>query len=80
VRKWVDTLANQAIVRKWTRRLGAETVESFIDACLSLENLIDPQPPFLPAATHVAPSAWEGPKPTTPRSWSRTCCRCTATT
>jgi stage V sporulation protein R len=57
VRKWVDTLANHgAIVRKWTRRLGAEAVESFIDACLSLENLIDPQQPFLPTATHVAPS------------------------
>ena len=54
VRKWVDTLANHgAIVRKWTRRVGAETVEAFVDACLSLENLIDPQKPFMPTASHV---------------------------
>ena len=46
VRKWIDTLANHgAIVRKWANRIGLETVESFIDACLSLENLIDPQKP-----------------------------------
>ncbi|MCA9535720.1 MAG: SpoVR family protein, partial [Myxococcales bacterium] len=58
VRKWVDTLANHgAVVRKWTRRLGAETVETFIDACLSLENLIDPQQPFLPPVTHVTSTA-----------------------
>ena len=49
VRKWIDTLANHgAIVRKWSNRIGVETVESFIDACLSLENLIDPNKPFAP--------------------------------
>jgi stage V sporulation protein R len=49
VRKWIDTMANHgAIVRKWANRIGIETVEQFIDACLSLENLIDPQKPFLP--------------------------------
>jgi stage V sporulation protein R len=37
-----------AIVRKWANRIGIEKVELFIDACLSLENLIDPQKPFLP--------------------------------
>ena len=49
IRKWVDAMANHgSIVRKWANRIGLETVESFIDACLSLENLIDPQKPFLP--------------------------------
>ncbi len=49
VRKWIDALANHgAIVRKWANRIGVEEVETFIDACLSLENLIDPQKPFEP--------------------------------
>ena len=49
VRKWIDTMANHgAVIRKWTSRLGADRVEAFIDACLSLENLIDPQRPFQP--------------------------------
>lgn len=43
VRKWVDTMANHgAIVRRWSNRVGIEKIESFIDVCLSLENLIDP--------------------------------------
>ncbi|MEM9860802.1 MAG: SpoVR family protein, partial [Myxococcota bacterium] len=49
VRKWIDTMANHgAVVRKWSSRIGVETVETFLDACLSLENLIDPQKPFEP--------------------------------
>ncbi|MCA9601899.1 MAG: SpoVR family protein [Polyangiales bacterium] len=49
VRKWVDTMANHgAVVRRWANRVGIEKVEEFIDACLSLENLIDPQKLFLP--------------------------------
>lgn len=49
VRKWIDTMANHgSIIRKWSNRIGIEVVESFIDACLSLENLIDPQKPFEP--------------------------------
>lgn len=48
-RKWVDTMANHgAIVRRWANRVGIERVEEFIDSCLSLENLIDPQKPFQP--------------------------------
>ena len=58
VRKWIDTLANHgAIVRKWSNRIGQETVEQFIDACLSLENLIDPQKPFAPKAEGPATEA-----------------------
>ena len=49
IRKWIDTLANHgAIIRKWSNRVGVEKVEEFIDYCLRLENLIDPQRPFAP--------------------------------
>ncbi len=49
IRKWVDTMANHgAIVRRWANRVGIEKIEAFIDSCLRLENLIDPQSPFLP--------------------------------
>ena len=51
IRKWIDTLANHgAIIRRWSDRIGVEAVETFVDACLSLENLIDPQLPFAPKA------------------------------
>lgn len=47
IRKWIDTMANHgSVVRRWASRVGIEKVESFIDRCLSLENLIDPQKPF----------------------------------
>ncbi|MEM7449616.1 MAG: SpoVR family protein [Myxococcota bacterium] len=49
IRKWIDTMANHgAIVRRWANRIGIEKVESFIDSCLCLENLISPQLPFQP--------------------------------
>ena len=66
VRKWIDAMANHgAIVRKWANRIGIETVERFIDACLSLENLIDPQKPFLPK--QLAPkTSEEDEEPETP--------------
>ncbi len=42
-RKMVDEMANHATrVRRHIDRVGVEKVEAFIDACLSLENLIDP--------------------------------------
>ncbi len=51
VRKWIDTMANNgSIVRRWMKRVGVEKVEEFIDFCLSLENLVDPQKPFAPPA------------------------------
>jgi len=56
IRKWIDAMANHgSIVRRWADRVGIETVEEYIDACLSLENLIDPQKPFLPPRRAVEP-------------------------
>ena len=47
-RKMIDEMANHATrVRRYIERLGVEKVESFIDACLCLENLIDPMSPFI---------------------------------
>jgi stage V sporulation protein R len=48
IRKWIDAMANHgAVVRRWVNRVGIEKIETFIDDCLSLENLIDPHRPFL---------------------------------
>src|SRR3954468_7581701 len=45
-RKMVDEMANHATrVRRYVDKLGIEPVENFIDACLSLENLIDRHSP-----------------------------------
>ncbi|MCG3133746.1 MAG: hypothetical protein HMLKMBBP_00976 [Planctomycetes bacterium] len=42
-RRMIDTMANHATrVRRHVDRFGPERVEEFLDACLSLENLIDP--------------------------------------
>lgn len=42
-RKMVDTMANHGTrIRRYIERYGEETVETFVDACLSIENLIDP--------------------------------------
>ena len=49
IRKWIDTMANHgATMRRWQDRVGVEKVEELVDDCLSLENLIDPNKPFLP--------------------------------
>ena len=41
-RKMVDQMANHATrIRRYIDRYGYETVEKFIDVCLSIENLID---------------------------------------
>lgn len=49
LRKWIDTMGNHgAIARRWANRVGIDKVEEFIDQCLSLENLIDPQKPLSP--------------------------------
>ncbi len=47
-RKMMDGMANHS-TRVWRHieRQGYETVEAFIDVCLSLENLIDPHLPFM---------------------------------
>jgi stage V sporulation protein R len=47
-RKMIDGMANHATrVRKQIERQGIEKVETFVDTCLSLENLIDPMSPFI---------------------------------
>ncbi|MDX2146257.1 MAG: SpoVR family protein [Planctomycetota bacterium] len=47
-RKMMDEMANHATrVRRHVERLGHETVERFIDQCLSLEHLIDPHSMFV---------------------------------
>ncbi|NMB76535.1 MAG: SpoVR family protein [Myxococcales bacterium] len=47
-RKMMDDMANHATrVRRLAARLGTEAVESFIDCCLSLENLIDLHAPHI---------------------------------
>ena len=46
-RKMVDEMANHAArVRRYMARIGREQVETFLDACLSLNNLIDYQFPY----------------------------------
>jgi stage V sporulation protein R len=47
-RKMIDGMANHATrVRRHIERLGLEKIETFIDSCLCLENLIDPMSPFI---------------------------------
>ncbi len=47
-RKMMDDMANHGMrVRRYMDRHGVETVEDFIDACLSIDNLIDPHAPFI---------------------------------
>jgi len=47
-RRMIDGMANHATrIRRHMERLGVEKVESFVDACLSIENLIDPMSPFI---------------------------------
>lgn len=51
-RKMMDGMANHATrVRRYMDRFGVETVENFIDQCLSLENLIDRFAPYTPKKT-----------------------------
>jgi stage V sporulation protein R len=48
-RKMLDQMANHAArVRRYIDRHGADTVEAFIDMCLSIEDLIDPYAPYVP--------------------------------
>src|SRR5271154_2898537 len=47
-RKMMDEMANHGNrVRRYMDRFGVEEVENFIDACLSIEDLIDIHPPFI---------------------------------
>jgi stage V sporulation protein R len=47
-RKMVDEMANHATrIRRFMEKHTVEAVEDFIDACLSIESLIDPHSPFI---------------------------------
>ena len=47
-RKMIDGMANHSSrCRRHMARHGQDTVEDFIDTCLSLENLIDPMSPYI---------------------------------
>ena len=47
VRRWIDQMANHGSrVSRHIARHGIDRVESFVDHCLSLENLIDPWGPY----------------------------------
>jgi stage V sporulation protein R len=50
-RKMMDQMANHATrIRRYVDKVGLERVETFIDTCLSLENLIDIYSPFVARA------------------------------
>ena len=47
-RKMIDEMANHGNrIRRYMDRFGTETVEQFIDACLSIDDLIDIHSPFI---------------------------------
>jgi stage V sporulation protein R len=51
-RKMMDNMANHATrIRRYMDRHGVETVENFVDLCLSIENLIDRFSPYSPKKT-----------------------------
>ncbi len=53
-RKMMDVMANHATrIRRYIDRFGQDEVEDFIDACLSLENLIDRYSPYIKKETHA---------------------------
>jgi stage V sporulation protein R len=63
-RKMIDGMANHATrVRKHIERQGVDRVETFIDVCLSLENLIDPMSPHI--VRKSKPRAGDGETETT---------------
>lgn len=56
-RRMLDQMANHAArINRYVDRYGYEKVEEFIDACLSVEDLIDPHAPFVRRADLEADS------------------------
>lgn len=55
-RKMMDQMANHATrIRRYIDRYGHDTVENFIDVCLSVENLIDRYSPYVEKSSVVEP-------------------------
>src|SRR4026207_1146406 len=62
-RRMIDGRANHATrVRKHIERHGIDKVETFIDVCLSLENLIDPMSQFIVRRAQTSPRPGEAEK------------------
>lgn len=62
-RKMMDQMANHATrIRRYMDRYGYDTVESFIDVCLSLENLIDRHSVYNPVSISKPERSAEAPK------------------
>ena len=87
-RKMMDEMANHGNrVRRYMDRFGVEEVETFIDACLSVEDLIDIHSPFikrrddatqvrLPDSADEEKSTRRSPAGSRPRTtWSRSSIR-----
>src|SRR5690349_4057891 len=67
-RKMIDGMANHAArVRRHMARHGQDTVEDFIDTCLSLENLIDPMSPYIVRSRESKPEDENAPADEVPR-------------
>src|SRR4028119_1965738 len=66
-RKMLDEMANHGHrVRRYMAKYGVETVENFIDCCLTIEDLIDLHAPFIKrpsALPAVAPAGDEDEEP-----------------
>jgi stage V sporulation protein R len=59
-RKMMDEMANHATkVRKYVDKYGYSEVESFIDICLSIDDLIDRHSPFIERRNRRVPSSME---------------------
>ncbi len=68
-RKMIDEMANHgARIRSYVEQHGVERVETFVDQCLSIENLIDPHLPFI---VRERPPAEEKPAEELPRIQSK---------
>lgn len=63
-RKMMDQMANHSVrIRRYMDRYGYDIVESFIDTCLSLENLIDRYSPYVEKSIVPKPVDNQGQNP-----------------
>jgi stage V sporulation protein R len=67
-RKMVDEMANHATrIRRYIERHGVDAVESFLDRCLSLENLIDYNAPHIRRHRYIDEVESDAPPSAEPR-------------